>query len=402
MSYFQKLKKFIDESPTSLFCADSLEQSLKRSGYTCFDFNPHTPIPKGDKIYVRHGGLIAAFCLPQELIKARYLLAHTDSPCLKLKPKPILKISNLNFLVSEPYGSPLLSSYMGKKLKLAGHVAVDTPKGIQVLPIHLKETFLIPDPAIYLSKEANASLDKGKIHALISYDEEISLEQLLGVHEKILSHDLYLVSEEGLSEMGSKKKILVGPRLDNLSSCFAMMETLETLEPLEDTLTACLFFDHEEIGSETLEGAKSHFIRKRLKKIIESYAPSRMLDINSQAFSLDVAHANHPSYRDKFDEEHPILLGNGVVIKHHSAHKYAQDLELFGYAQKYLLKAQVFTMRNEIGTGSTLGPYFASQFSIPTQDIGLPLLGMHSTSEIIAEEDLKNLVEFSKRFLHGK
>jgi aspartyl aminopeptidase len=403
MSHYQSLKNFIDSSTTSIFCADTIEKTLKDLGYSLFDFSKNHPLPKGQKIYIRHHGFIGAFILPKhQILHARYLLSHTDSPCLKLKPQPILKIGQMNLLTCETYGSPLLSSYMGKALKLVGQVAIDSTSGIVTKSIKLDRTFVIPDPAIHLSKESNASLDKGKLHALISVDEDVTLNTLLGIKEQILGHNLYLVPDLSVHEFGGKNKLYMGPRFDNLSSCFAACEALKEAQNQDESLTSVLFFDHEEIGSETCDGAKSHFFKKRLKRIIDAYDPDHMLDIKSMAFSCDVAHANHPSYPDKFDTEHPINLGSGVVIKHHSQHKYAQDLNLFAYARKMCPKSQLFTMRNEVGTGSTLGPYFTSMMSIPTQDIGLGLIGMHSSCEIISENDLNYMIEFLKGFLNGK
>lgn len=403
MSYFKDLKLFLDKSLTAILAADLIEHTLKEAGFKSLEVCSPSSINKGEKIYIRHKGQIAAFCLPsRELSEARYLLAHTDSPCLKLKPEPLISKGGYNFLVCEPYGSPLLSSYLGRPLALAGQIALDTKDGIKIEKIVLDRSFLIPEPAIHLSKDANASLDKGKLHVLIGAQGDLSLEKLLNVKDPIIAHDLFLVPSNSLLEMGFESKFYAGPRMDNLSSCFALCQIVKDLSCQKDTLLGAFFFDHEEIGSETLDGAKSHFFKKRLKTIIDAYAPKHMIDIKSQAFSLDVGHANHPSYSDKFDEQHPCILGSGVVIKHHSQHKYAQDLELFAYAKKHLQKSQVFTMRNEVGTGSTLGPYFTSIFSIPTQDIGLPLLSMHSSMEIIAENDLKVMVEFLKGFFYVK
>lgn len=392
MPYFKQFQQFIDLSPTAYFCSKTLEQQLKEAGY-----EPFENLNKNKKIFIRHEGFSAAFCLPKNLKKAHYLLAHTDSPCLKLKPHPLMTECGLSFYVSEPYGSPLLSSYLGKPLRLAGKVALDTPNGPLVTPIEHPGPFFIPDPAIHLSKEANASLDRGKLHVLVGFDHKASLEEILKVKYKILAHDLYLTSSAPLVQVGLDHHILAGPRLDNLSSCFAVMETLKTAKPAENTLYGALFFDHEEIGSQTLHGAHSHLIKQILDKIYRLYGSD---SVKEQAFSIDVAHANHPSFPDKFDTQHPIYLGAGVVLKHHVQHKYAQDLELFAYARKKLKTSQIFTMRNEVGTGSTLGPYFSSLCGIPTQDIGLPLLGMHSTTEMIAQSDLATLIDFSQGFFH--
>jgi len=250
MSYFQDLKFFLDKSFTSLFAADQIEAILKDAGYQKSDLSNPSSIKKGEKIYIRHKGQIAAFCLPSKnLQKAHYLLAHTDSPCLKLKPQPLMSKQGLSFLVCEPYGSPLLSSYLGRPLELAGQIALDTKEGIKIQNVKLERSFLIPEPAIHLSKDANASLDKGKIHALVGKQEELTLEKLLNVKDPIIAHDLYLVAANSLLELGLEAKLFAGPRMDNLSSCFALCEALKKASCVEDTLLSALFFDHEEIGS---------------------------------------------------------------------------------------------------------------------------------------------------------
>jgi aspartyl aminopeptidase len=298
------------------------------------------------------------------------------------------------------YGSPLLSSYLGKPLKIAGSYIVETPTGVEQVYIDLsKKLAFIPDPAIHLSKDANATLDKGHLFALISSDKTMTLEKLLDEKRKILSHNLYLVSSDEPKVFA--ENLIASPRMDNLSSSFALLEALLSSKSDENTLSCVIFYDHEEIGSLSLQGAQSHLLKDLLNDLIQKHYGTPFSFIHKEAYSIDVAHANHASFLDKYDIGHPIYLNHGIVIKHHAQHRYAQDLHLYANLKKTKLPFQEFTMRNEIGTGSTLGPYFTTLFGCPTQDIGIGLLGMHSTCEIIGEKDLENLISFAKGIIHG-
>lgn len=397
MLFFENLKKFITSCPTAELASSFIEKKLLNANFSpLLEANDI----KNNKFFFKKNGLIAAFLFPKQLKKGHFLLSHLDSPCFKLKPHPIMIMQDACYLRLEMYGSPLLSSYLGKPLKIAGTYIVPTESGTETIHIDLSQKLTyIPDPAIHLSKESNASLEKSHLFALISSDKTMTLEKLVGEKRNILAHNLYLVSADEPKIFA--ENIIASPRLDNLSSSFAAIEALLSAKPSDDTLLCAIFFDHEEIGSLSLQGAQSHLLKDLLNDLSLKHYGIPLSLIEKQAYSMDVAHANHISFPDKYDAGHPIYLNHGLVIKHHAQHRYAQDLMLYAHIKKTNLPYQEFSMRNEVGTGSTLGPYFSTVFSCPTQDIGIGLLGMHSTCEMIGEKDLENLVLFAKGILHA-
>ena len=59
---------------------------------------------------------------------------------------------------------------------------------------------------------------------------------------------------------------------------------------------------------------------------------------------------------------------------------------------------QVYTNRSDMAGGSTLGNLSNNQVSIPTADIGLPQLAMHSPFETAGTRDGENLAAVMTRF----
>ena len=56
--------------------------------------------------------------------------AHTDSPCLRLKPNPDLTTAGYLHLSVEVYGGILLNPWFDRDLSLAGRVTIKTTEGI--------------------------------------------------------------------------------------------------------------------------------------------------------------------------------------------------------------------------------------------------------------------------------
>lgn len=112
---------------------------------------------------------------------------------------------------------------------------------------------------------------------------------------------------------------------------------------------------------------------------------------NSTSVSADLAHAVHPNYGDKHDGETRPILGGGPVIKYSASQRYATTAVSAAYFMKACERAEVpfqkFVNRNDIAGGSTIGPALSGLTTIPTVDIGAPVLAMHSIREFGAVAD---------------
>ena len=185
-----------------------------------------------------------------------------------------------------------------------------------------------------------------------------------------------------------------------MSSCHAIAEAFAAAGDLEKDFQVAAFFNNEEVGSETREGAGSNFLRSVLEEVCER--PLSSLLAESLALSIDMAHAEHPNFVQKHEPNHAPILGEGVILKINSQKRYASDV--FSNAQfKLICKQnnipyQTFVMRNDMPCGSTVGPTISASLGIPTVDIGEPMLSMHSIREMTAVKDHESMIRLVTAF----
>lgn len=402
--------EFLATSPTSWHSVETISKRLKSKGFEPLSETKSWKLKKQGKYFVSRGGSIAAFILPKDTIsEAAIAAAHTDSPSLKIKPHAEFREHNMNFFRVEAYGGPLLSTWFDRDLKLAGQIVVEDSKGnLKKHLVDLENTSLvIPSLAIHLSERKNGVpkqyLDKQEhLCPLIGLSDKPknSLESLLKKKlsfKKLIAHDLFLVPIEPTRYVGEGQELIAGYRLDNLCSSYAVIKALEhaAKKTSRSTLRMGVFWNHEEVGSNTTEGAASPFFEDLLKRILLTQKSDEeayyKLKGRSICLSLDVSHAYHPSYKNRFDpQDHP-LFDKGPIIKLASSMKYSTCARSAAYishlCQKKKIAHQLSAGHSEVVSGSTIGPVFSSALGILTLDIGVPLLAMHSTRELISKKD---------------
>lgn len=419
----QGLAEFLDQSPTAWHATANLSAMLLKGGYQELKEEESWSLKAGGKYFVSRGGAsLAAFHLPSKKpLSAVILGSHTDSPALKLKPNAEYREGNLIMVGVEVYGGVLLNSWLNRDLGLAGKILVSNSKG--EVSEHLvridSNPLVVPQLAIHLDRSVNDKgllLDKQKhlpaILGLVNEDDEgPSLVKLLKQHVKfhqLLSYDLFLYPLEKASFLGQNRELLASGRLDNLASAHASAEAmLGSTKPNTDAIKMAFFWDHEEIGSETAQGAGSPFLSEVLERVCMGLHLSReeqlCLKRRSLCLSIDMAHALHPNYKEMHEPRHQPLLGQGVVLKSNAQQRYATDASsgawIVRICQKEGLNLQRFVIRTDLQCGSTVGPICASHTGIPTADIGIPQLSMHSTRELMACQDHLDLLHLLKAAL---
>ena len=116
----------------------------------------------------------------------------------------------------------------------------------------------------------------------------------------------------------------------------------------------------------------------------------------TEARTADNGHALHPNHGEYADPVNAPRLNEGIVIKFNAQQKYATD----GFSAAFFrdlcrrveVPTQTFTNRSDIPGGSTLGNISNTKVSMPTVDIGLPQLAMHSSYETAGTKDTAYLV----------
>lgn len=404
---------FIQEAPTPWHTVEAIKQRLEDAGYVALEEKARWSLVSSKKLYVIRGGALIAFHLPEKQPrKALISASHTDSPSLKIKPHAQFRSHNMQLFRVEAYGGPLLSTWFDRDCALAGQIFVKEGKNLKRHLITTQQHVTIPSLAIHLQEKNDGTprqyLDKqDHVCPLIGLcdKEENSLERLLQSsvsYDTLLGADLYLVPTQAPSIIGTSNDLLASYRLDNLSSAHACLVGLLQAESSEDTIHMAAFWNHEEIGSDTREGAGSPFLEETLKRLClalnfdeEEYFA---LKAGSMCLSVDVAHCFHPNFASRYDaQDHP-LFNHGLIIKHHAGMRYATEAELTArvkmLCKQHKLPYQESAGHSEVRGGSTVGPIASTGLGLLTIDIGAPLLAMHSTRELIALSDQLSLTHF--------
>ncbi len=111
---------FLTQSPTSWHATMEMGNRLASLDFIPLDLNEKWELEKGKKYFVIRDGSLAAFALPKKKVEALSLIAsHTDSPALKLKPRPSIQKANMQMLGVEVYGGPVLPTWFNRDLAIA-------------------------------------------------------------------------------------------------------------------------------------------------------------------------------------------------------------------------------------------------------------------------------------------
>lgn len=156
----QGLLDFLNASPTPFHATTSLAMRLEAAGYRHLDERATWHTEAGGRYYVtRNDSSIIAFKLgkrPAVDGGIRLVGAHTDSPCLRVKPNPELQRQGFFQLGVEVYGGALLAPWFDRDLSLAGRVTYRRDGKVESQLIDFYQPIaVIPSLAIHLNREAN-------------------------------------------------------------------------------------------------------------------------------------------------------------------------------------------------------------------------------------------------------
>ncbi len=418
------LISFIDASPSPYHAAAEALRRLTAAGFTEVGLGQRWPSETGRYVTI-DGGSLFAWVVPQGAAPEapfRLLGAHTDSPNLRIKPRPDTGAAGIRQFGVEIYGGPLLNSWLDRDLGLAGRVVVRTPGGPQTRLLHIDRPLLrVPQLAIHLDQDLRASsglkLDP-QLHLApiwsLGPPEIGAFRALIGTEldvppEDVLSHDLMTYDLTGGSLTGADEEFVSSGRLDDLGCAHACVAALaaSAREPAGEHVSALVLFDNEEIGSVSATGARGAWLGRQLERSVLARGGTRDEFLRAVAGSIhvsaDMGHATHPNYPDKHEPEHQVALNGGPILKMNANVLYATDANTHAAfvlaAEQANVPVQYFVMRSGVRTGSTIGPYVAGGLAMPTVDVGNPALAMHSARELAGAEDPAMMIAALRAFL---
>lgn len=419
------LMEFINDSPSVFHAADNMKNILENAGYVELKEGSEWILDKGGRYYVmRNFSTIAAFELPSvsdynEVHGFHIVAAHGDSPTFKVKDNPEIAVDGKYVkLNTEKYGGMIMSSWFDRPLSVAGRLAVRENGRIVSKLVNVdKDMLVIPNVAIHMNRDINAGMDyNAQIDLLPLYSQAYIdngkdfmdiIAEYSGVDRcNILAHDLFLYVRDKGRIIGGNNEYILSPKLDDLQCAFSAITAISDEINKTKYVNMCVVFDNEEVGSGTRQGADSTFLEDILVRIQEAFGKNsswlkRMIS-DSMLISADNAHAVHPNYPGKADLTNRPYLNGGVVIKYHGGQKYTTDALTAGYIKDLCIKAgvpfQTFANRSDMAGGSTLGNISVSHVSVPSVDIGMPQLAMHSAVETGGVKDTEYAVKMMKAF----
>lgn len=429
-----RLLNWLDKSTSNFLAARTVVEELKKAGFIELQQNKRWDIEAGGKYFVvKNGSAVFAFTIGEGLDSfkngMRLIAAHSDSPCLRLKPHPeIYGEGGLVSLNVEKYGGGILYTWFDRPLSLSGRV---TLKGYDIFNpeeryIDLKRPIaVIPHLAIHFNRGVNEgnhiSVQKDMKPVIGYYPRDIInnaarnkgiilpvIAEHLGVDtDRILDYELSLYPVEKAKRCGLQNQFIESGRIDDLSMVFAGLQALlNTKDNLSNNIRVLAIFDNEETGSGTRQGAASPVLRdicERICKSLNGTSEDFLIGVaNSFLISADDAHAWHPNYNEKSDPTNHPLLGGGPVIKINSNCKYMTDSVGAAVFKELCRKAgveyQIFVNHSDMAGGSTLGNILTSQLDFKGVDIGAPIWAMHSAIETASVSDHLDMVKVFETF----
>ncbi len=411
-----KLLRFLDEAVTPWHAAKSISQRLLDAGFVELKETDPWNLQSGKPYFAKRGAALLAFRMPARwTAKTRFQIAsaHTDFPALKITPNPDRQIAGIRLIHPEVYGGALLNTWFDRDLGIAGIAVTQNGNRLEETPVRLKTLCRIPELAIHLNRNINEDgfrvNPQVQLDACFSSDESRTFVSMLEeeVGKKVVDFDMQFFDAQAASLGGFSREWIYSGRLDNLLSCEAILCGITDASTDSENFRGAFFFNGEEIGSETRDGAAGNFSEAMLFRIAESVQMNRgelfgrLSD--SILFSLDVAHATHPADTEKMEPNHSPLLGHGIVLKTNAKKRYASEAISNAYLRRLCesreIPLQVFVCRNDMPCGSTVGPRLSATLGIPTVDMGEAILSMHSIREMASVKDHERMRNAMRAFL---
>ncbi|GAA4489807.1 M18 family aminopeptidase [Actinoallomurus oryzae] len=416
------LAAFVAAGPSPYHVVANVAERLERAGFTRLGETDAWDGEPGGR-YVVRGGAIIAWYVPEGAppeTPFRIVGAHTDSPNLRVKPRPDSGAYGWRQVAVEIYGGPLLNSWLDRDLGLSGRLvlrdggtrllAVDRPLlRVPQLAIHLDRN--VGDKGLVLDRQRHmqpvwglGAVDEGGLIRFAAEEAGVEASDVVGWD--LMTHDV-----QPPAYLGRDREFLAAARLDDQLSVHAATAALAAVAGSSGLthVPVLAAFDHEENGSESDTGAGGPLLGRVLERSVfvrgGSHEDRARAFAGSVCVSADTGHAVHPNYAERHDPTHRPMPSGGPILKVNVNQRYATDgvgRGLFAAAcDRAGVPLQEFVSNNAMPCGTTIGPITAARYGITTVDVGVPILSMHSARELCGADDPFLLANALKAFLEG-
>ncbi|XP_071826336.1 aspartyl aminopeptidase-like [Apostichopus japonicus] len=332
---------FVNSAPSPYHVVAECRKSLCDAGFVELKERDSWNIKPFQKYFVtRNQSSIVAFAVGGQYKPGNgfsIVGAHTDSPCLKVKPNSKKTKSGYLSVGVECYGGGIWHTWFDRDLTIAGRVLLkDENNHITHRLVHVKKPILrVPNIAIHLFREYNTKfapnketemvpiiaiaaqqeLEKtsrynGNTNNNVTHLQEIKhhplfvkllCDELECKPEQIMDFELCLTDTQPATIGGALDEFIFSPRLDNQVNCFCALTGLiqsckDGSFEIDPNVRMMLLFDNEEVGSESAQGAGSSLTEWLMRRLAGEGNKFEEAIPKSLLISADQAHAVHPNY----------------------------------------------------------------------------------------------------------
>ena len=420
-----ELFEYLNGAVTPYHAVELGAEFLARVGFTEQKLEEPCSPERGKGYFIRvYGTGLVAYTVgemfdPEDAL--HLAVAHTDAPCLRVKPMAELVSGEYKRLDVEVYGGAILNTWFDRPLSLAGRVVLrgENAYAPRLVTVDMKRPLLtVPNLAIHMNREVNKGVEYKPQRDLLpllgmlkegetkeAYLRGLLAKELQVKEEEILDYDLTVYCAEQACYLGEEEEFISAPRLDNQLSCYGLLEAISAGKHTAGIHMAVLY-DHEEIGSRSKQGADSALTGTIIERIYAGLGVEREIMqaalAKSIMLSVDGAHALHPNRQDVYDPVNRATVNKGIALKINSSQRYAFDTETVAIAQVLCEEEGVLYQKvanhSDLAGGSTLGPILSSWVPMRAIDLGVPLLAMHSARELAGRRDVEFLLRFLTKF----
>ena len=393
MDRIYSLKSFLDGAKSVYHAVAQLKDRLEGEGYQYLSESAPWDVEAGGKYFLTRGGTaLIAFRVPEDTPVGFMMSAsHSDRPTFKLKENGELT-GTYTRLATEKYGGMLMAPWMDRPLSVAGRVMVETPTGVKMKLVDIdQDLMIIPNVAIHMNRKVNDGYTYNPATDTIPLLGDRDVKGMFGrmiaqqAGGRVLGHDLFLYLRQNSTVWGIEQEFISAQALDDLQCAWGCLQGFLNASESGSVPMYCVF-DSEEVGSRSVSGADSTMLTSTMNRIAR-YLDANLARMMAQSFlvSADNAHAIHPNHPELADPNNAPVMNGGIVVKFNANQRYTTDAVASSVFRSVCNRAgvptQTYYNRPDIPGGSTLGYVSLTHVSVPTADIGLAQLAMHSCYE---------------------
>lgn len=303
--------EFLNESCTAFHAVEACKKRLNAAGFLELSEKDRWQLNRGGKYYFsRDDSSLMGFYVGTEFANSKpgcftAIGAHTDSPCLRLKPVTCVQRGDSLMLNTQPYGGGLWHTWFDRDLGLAGRVVMKGADGSMQCKLFRIDTPIarIPNLAIHLTAAEDRNNFSPNLHehakAILSMDPDFiataategEKDTATRIHPALLrmvakSIDIdpeliediecQLIDTQPACLGGACNELLYGGRLDNLCSTYQSLQALidsAGTDNIEQTnCKLVMLFNHEEVGSNSSTGAGSSMFMNTIQLINDQFS----------------------------------------------------------------------------------------------------------------------------------